>query len=114
MSGNIHRAKTTHGKATDAAIRCFRNSAILLINILNQVDGNIGLDELALVKAVAPLAYPSWMSIAIRQYQDKFGYLAEGNEGVSRLIGLTASKPIVVGARCSGQKIERGIVFCFY
>ena len=113
MSGDIHSAKTAHGKATDAAIGCFRNSTILLINILDQVDGNVGLDKLALVKAVAPLACPSWTSIAIRQYQDEFGYLAEGNQGVSRLIGLTASKPIAVVARCSVQKIERGIVFCF-
>src|SRR2546430_28513 len=109
MSGDIHSAKTAHGKTTDAAICCFRNSAILPINIFNQVDGNIGLDELALIKAVAPLAC-SWTSIAIRQYQDEFGYLAEGNQGVSRLIGLTTSKPIAVGARCSVQKIERGVV----
>src|SRR2546423_904484 len=99
MSGDIHRAKTAHGKATDGAIRCFRNSAILLINILDQVDGNVGLDELALIKAVAPLPCPSWTSIAIRQYQDELGYLAESNQSISRLIGLATSKPIAIVSR---------------
>ena len=112
MQGDIHRAKTTHRKTADAAIRCFRNNTILLINVLDQVDGNVRLDELPVIEAVAPLACCSWTSIAIRQYQDEFRYLAESNQGISRLIGLAAGKPVALSTRCPVQKIEGGIAFC--
>src|SRR5260370_32891840 len=101
MGRDIHRPKTAHGKAADATVRCFRNSAILLINILDQVDSNVRLDELALIEAVAPFACFSWSSITIGQNQDELGYLAESNQGVSSLISLAARKPITDSPWCS-------------
>jgi len=77
MSGDIHSAKTAHGKTTDAAVRCFRNSAILLINILDQVDSNVGLDELALIYEAKGMEAAAAERLATQVMQDPQRMLAE-------------------------------------
>src|SRR5712692_7005830 len=98
MWGNVHRSKTAHGETAYAAIRGFSDRTIPGIDIPDQVNRNVCLDILVVVKAIAPFACRSGASIAVRQNQDEIGYLNKSNQRNSGLISLATSEPIAIFA----------------
>src|SRR6266702_5315983 len=96
MDGDIHGSKTTHRETTNATIRGLSYRAILLIDVLDQIDSDVGFDVLSVVTAFAPFNRSSWSSIAIGGNQDQFRCFTHCYQGIRRLIRFAGGKPIAL------------------
>src|SRR6266567_8058922 len=94
VQGDIHGTKAPHRETSDGTVRGIRDRAIVLINILDEIDGDEGLHQQAVIVAVSPLATGPTATVAIRRDQDDLRDLPAGNQRISRLTGLPGGEPV--------------------
>src|SRR6266568_6935779 len=92
VQSDIHGTKTSHRETSDGTVSDIRDRAVVLINILDEIGGDEGLHQLAVIIAVSPLAAGSIATVAVRRDQDGLRDLPAGNQRISRLTSLPGSE----------------------
>jgi hypothetical protein len=109
MQGDIHGPEASHGETSNGTVSGVSKGAIVLIDIGNEIASEKGLDQLALIVAIAPFTGEARATVAVWRDEDEFAEVLCFDESIGGFMGLAASEPVAFSPWSTVQEIEHRI-----